>query len=53
MSGYTTSISPEMAYKQIDQSPTSNNTSWSILKKLLGENYSNYTNQKLEIIYTT
>ncbi len=47
MSGYTTSISPEMAYKQIDQSTTSNNTSWSILKKLLGENYSNYTNQEI------
>ncbi len=47
MSGYTTSISPEMAYKQIDRSSTSNNTSWSILKKLLGENYSNYTNQEI------
>jgi para-nitrobenzyl esterase len=34
-SGYTTSIDAEYAYKQIKQSPTSNNTSFNIVKKIL------------------
>tara|TARA_Y100000768_G_scaffold345102_1_gene291809 strand:- start:3242 stop:5005 length:1764 start_codon:yes stop_codon:yes gene_type:complete len=54
MSGYTTSISSDMAYKQNSFSSTSNNTSWSIVNKILKDNQENYTLDEIrEILYTT
>ena len=41
MSGYTTSISPEEAYKQIENSPTSEYTSSNIIGKIAYDNETN------------
>ena len=41
MSGYTTSISPEEAYKQIENSPTSEYTSSNIIGKIAYDNKTN------------
>jgi len=41
MSGYTTSISPEEAYKQIENSPTSEYTSSKIIGKIANDNETN------------
>ena len=54
MSGYTTSISKKNAYKQKSFSSTSNNTSWSIVNKVLKNNQDNYTlNEIRETLYAT
>jgi len=54
MSGYTTSISKKNAYKQKLFSSTSNNTSWSIVNKVLKNNQDNYTlNEIRETLYAT
>ena len=52
MSGYTESISIEDAYKQKNQSPTSNYSSWEVVKKIINDQpYKNeqdkYNNEKL------
>ena len=47
MSGYTTSISKNLAYKQDLKSSTSNNTSWSVVEKMLGGNQENYSNEDI------
>jgi len=47
MSGYTTSISKNLAYKQDLKSSTSNNTSWSVVEKVLGGNQENYSNEDI------
>ena len=54
MSGYTTSISKKNAYKQKLFSSTSNNTSWSIVNKVLKNNQDNYSlNEIRETLYAT
>mgnify|MGYP001490675979 FL=1 len=39
MSGYTESISPENAYKQKNQSPTSNYSSWEVVNKIVEDQF--------------
>ena len=50
MSGYTTSITTEQAYKQDTDSSTSNNTSWSIVNNFLQDSQENYSNEELRTI---
>ena len=45
MSGYTTSLPKNLAFKQDLKSSTSNNTSWSVVEKILGGNQENYSNE--------
>ena len=45
MSGYTTSLPKNLAFKQDLRSSTSNNTSWSVVEKILGGNQENYSNE--------
>ena len=47
MSGYTTSIPKNLAFKQELKSSTSKNTSWSVVEKLLGGNQENYSNEDI------
>ena len=52
MSGYTTSIPLTKAYKQDKITSTSNNTSWSIINKLLNNDQSKYSQKELrDILY--
>ncbi len=52
MSGYTTSIASDQAYKQDTDSSTSNNTSWSIVNNFLENSQENYSNEDLrKILY--
>ena len=52
MSGYTTSIPLIKAYKQDKITSTSNNTSWSIINKLLNNDQSEYSQKELrDILY--
>ncbi len=52
MSGYTTSIASDQAYKQDTDSSTSNNTSWSIVNNFLENSQENYSNEELrKILY--
>ena len=39
MSGYTESISPENAYKQKNQSPTSNYSTWEVVNKIIEDQF--------------
>ena len=52
MSGYTESISPENAYKQKNQSPTSNYSSWEVVNKIVEDQFNKnqqdkYSNKEL------
>ena len=50
MSGYTTSISPESAYKQDKDSATSDYTSWEVVNKLIKDDQENVSKEEIRDI---